>query len=67
MDLKEQEYVVALAEYGSITRAAEALFISQPTLSIFLSRLENRLGTPLFDKIGRKPGSSMCGGPRSCS
>ncbi len=35
MDLKEQEYVVALAEYGSITRAAEALFISQPTLSIF--------------------------------
>ena len=54
MDLKEQEYVVALAEYGSITRAAEALFISQPTLSIFLSRLENRLGTPLFDKIGRK-------------
>ena len=54
MDLKEQEYVVALAEYGSITRAAESLFISQPTLSIFLSRLEKRLGTPLFDKIGKK-------------
>ena len=54
MDLREQEYVVALAEYGSITRAAESLFISQPTLSIFLSRLEKRLGTPLFDKIGKK-------------
>ena len=61
MDLKEQEYVVALAEHGSITRAAESLFISQPTLSIFLSRLEKRLGTPLFDKIGKKLVPTLAG------
>lgn len=54
MDLKEQEYVVALAQHKSITRAAEALFVSQPTLSIFLTRLEERLGIRLFEKTGRR-------------
>ena len=54
MNLREQEYVVAIAQYGSISKAADALFISQPTLSIFLSRLEDRIGTPLFEKIGKR-------------
>lgn len=54
MDFKELEYVVALAKYGSITKAAQALFISQPTLSIFLSRLEERIGITLFNRIGKK-------------
>lgn len=54
MDLKEQEYVTALAKYGSITKAADSLYITQPTLSIFLNRLENRLGIRLFEKIGKK-------------
>ena len=34
MNLKEQEYVCALAENGTITAAAKELFISQPALSI---------------------------------
>lgn len=54
MDLREQEYVVALAKHQSITRAAEELYISQPTLSIFLNRLEERMGVPLFDRVGKR-------------
>lgn len=48
MDLKEQQYVCALAEYQNLTRAAERLYISQPALSIFISKLEKNLGLPLF-------------------
>lgn len=54
MDLKEQEYVVALARHRSITKAAEELFITQPTLSIFINRLETRMGVRLFERIGKQ-------------
>lgn len=54
MDLREQEYVVALARHGSIGKAAQELFVSQPTLSIFLNRLEERLGIRLFERIGKR-------------
>ena len=54
MDLKEQRYICTLAEAGSLTRAAEKLYISQPALSLYLSNLEKRLGFPLFDRVGRK-------------
>lgn len=54
MDLKEQKYVCALAEYQNLTRAAERLYISQPALSIFISKLENSIGTPLFTRKNGK-------------
>lgn len=54
MDLKEQEYVMAIARHRSITKAAEELFITQPTLSIFISRLEARMGIQLFERIGKQ-------------
>ena len=54
MDFHEQEYVVALAKHGSFKNAADELFVSQPTLSIFLNRLEERLGIRLFDRVGKK-------------
>ncbi len=54
MDLHEQEYVLALAKHGSFKKAADELFIAQPTLSIFLNRLENNLGIRLFERIGKK-------------
>ena len=38
---KNMEYVVAVAQYDSITAAAESLYISQPALSRFISNLEN--------------------------
>ena len=47
MNLKEQEYVCALAENGTITAAAKELFISQPALSIYINNLEKSLGVSL--------------------
>ena len=50
MDVRQQEYFVAIAEEKSISKAAQKLFISQPTLSQFLSRLENTLGFQLIER-----------------
>ena len=54
MDFKDLSYVVAIAEHQKITTAANALFISQPTLTKFLQRLEHDLGQKLFHKAGNK-------------
>lgn len=43
-----------IAKYGNITRAASELFISQPALSISISKLEDEIGKPLFVRNGRK-------------
>ena len=42
MDLREQKYVCTLAECGSLTKAAERLFISQPALSIYIPGEKSR-------------------------
>lgn len=49
MFFKNYQYFLAIVEYGGLTRAAEALYISQPSLSKYLSRLESNLGIELFD------------------
>lgn len=54
MELKEQRYVVTLADCRSLTKAAEQLYISQPALSIYISNLEKNIGLPLFDREGKK-------------
>jgi DNA-binding transcriptional LysR family regulator len=51
MDLNHLEYFVAISEEKNISRAAEKLFISQPTLSRYLLSLEEELATPLFNRI----------------
>ncbi|MBT9778459.1 LysR family transcriptional regulator [Clostridium sp. MCC353] len=48
MDIKYLNYILAIDRYKSITRAAKALSISQPTLSQYLSKLEEELGAALF-------------------
>ena len=48
MNLKELNYIVTIADEGSISRAAEKLFVTQSTLSQYLLKLEAELGTPLF-------------------
>lgn len=48
MELKEARYILAIARQGSLVKAADALFISQPSLSKYLRNLENQLGGPLF-------------------
>lgn len=48
MDTKYLNYIVALAKRKNMTKAAEELYISQSSLSQYLSKLEQELGTPLF-------------------
>ena len=54
MDFRDLVYISAIAEHQSITKAANALFVSQPTLSKFLLQTEQRLNTQLFNRIGKK-------------
>ena len=44
MELKEARYILAIARHQSIGKAAESLYISQPSLSKYLKNLEERLG-----------------------
>lgn len=48
MRIQNMEYVIAIAEERSLSRAATRLGISQPALSHYVKRIENELGTPLF-------------------
>ena len=53
MELKELRYIVTLAEEGSISRAADRLFMAQSSLSQFLLQYEKELGTPLFARTAK--------------
>ena len=50
MNLRDLEYLVALADHGSFRRAATACGVSQPTLSTQVKKLEAELGAPLVDR-----------------
>src|SRR5689334_25196858 len=52
MDPRSLRYFQAVAEFGSVSRAAEALRISQPAVSRQVSRLEAELGRSLFVRHG---------------
>ena len=54
MDFKDLSYILAIEKYGNISKAAEALYLSQPSLSRFLQNLESIVGQPLFNRIGNK-------------
>ena len=48
--IKELSYVIAIAEKGNVSKAAESLFISPPTLRKYLKNLEDNLGAPLYNR-----------------
>ena len=48
MQLRDIQYVVTIADMQSFSKAAEALYISQPALSQCIKRLEADLGVALF-------------------
>lgn len=50
MQLRECEYILAIAEEGNMGKAAQRLYVSQPTLSKMLTRLEETIGSPLFER-----------------
>ena len=54
MNLRDLEYLVALAEHQHFRLAAEACYVSQPTLSGQIRKLEDELGVVLLERTSRK-------------
>src|SRR5262245_34365146 len=54
VDLRDLELLDALGDTDTLTAAAKRLYVSQPALSQRLTKMEHRLGTPLFDRAGRR-------------
>lgn len=54
MDFKELEYFSTIVKCGNLTHAARQLYVSQPTLSKFLQKLEEDLGLVLFQRGSRR-------------
>ena len=54
MELHQLRYVVAVADTGNFTRAAERCHVTQPSLSQQILNLESEIGHKLFHRLGRK-------------
>ncbi|MFC5471219.1 LysR family transcriptional regulator [Cohnella suwonensis] len=54
MELLQLQYFLAVARVEHVTEAARSLHVTQSSLSKTIQRLEEDLGVPLFDRIGRK-------------
>lgn len=61
MDLRQLEYLVAVDDHGSFTKAARAMHVSQPSLSHGIRVLETELGVELFSRLGRAVTATAAG------
>ena len=61
MTLTELRYIVAVARERHFGRAAESCFVSQPTLSVAVKKLEDELGVTLFERGGSEIGITSIG------
>jgi LysR family hydrogen peroxide-inducible transcriptional activator len=50
MNIQQLEYIVAVDNYRHFSKAAEASFVTQPTLSMMIQKLEDELGVKIFDR-----------------
>jgi len=62
MEIYQLRYLVAVAETGNFTRAAERCFVTQPSLSQQIINLEAELGHKLFHRLGRRAVPTETGG-----
>ncbi len=53
MDIQSIQAFLAVSETGSFSRAADALFLTQPAISKRIQAMEQSLDTPLFDRVGK--------------
>ncbi|KQN99022.1 LysR family transcriptional regulator [Paenibacillus sp. Leaf72] len=54
MELLQLQYFITVARLEHMTEAAQSLHVTQSSLSKTIQRLEENLGVPLFDRVGRK-------------
>ncbi len=54
MSDKQFDYIQAIAESGSLLKAADSMFITPSALSKYIQRLESELNVPLFDRVGKR-------------
>lgn len=64
MNLRDLKYLIALADYKHFGRAATACFVSQPTLSTQIKKLEGELGVSLVERAPRKVMMTRLGAKR---
>ena len=50
MNYSELHYILCIAKHQNLTRAAQELYISQPTLTKYLQKLEREMGAKLFSR-----------------
>ncbi|MGG1662327.1 cidABC operon transcriptional activator CidR [Brevibacillus sp. NRS-1366] len=54
MDIRHLQYFLEVARHSSFTKAAESLYITQPTISKMVRNLEEELGVELFERLGKR-------------
>lgn len=61
LDIHQLEIFTKVAELKSFSKAAQAIYLTQPTVSQHISSLENYLGTKLFDRLGKEVALTKAG------
>lgn len=54
LNLNDLSQLAAFYRYGTLTKVAEAFFVSQPTLTRTMKRIEQEFGVPLFDRTANR-------------
>lgn len=54
IELHHLRHLLAVVSHSTLSAAADAVFVTQPALSKSIARLEERVGAPLFDRVGRR-------------